>query len=359
MRICVVSYHTSPLTPAGSGKSGGMNILIANLYKYVAKLCKKSCQIDIFVYGNKKISRTKRNIRVIYLNHFDSVDFAEAIIFWHQENNYDILHTHYWLSGLIGMHIHKKINIPWVHSFHTIERFKKPVIDKSRVEVENEIARKCDYIISPTTMESYDLKQLYPKARTIPLPHGVDTERFRPSSNGHSTLLFVGRVDPIKGLDILVDAMRKIERKIELNIVGGPSKGKKNLENIKNYARDLKVNFIGRVEHEKLLTYYRNAGVVIVPSYYESFGLVGLEAMASARPVIGFNDTGLTETVGYDAGILVRRNERALAQAIVKLIDDRRLRHRMGTTGRKKAKMFDWRHIAGRYIKTYDRISKE
>ncbi|MGB3342109.1 MAG: glycosyltransferase [bacterium] len=359
MKICVVSYHTSPLTPAGSGKSGGMNILIANLYKHLAKTCGKSCEVEIFVYGNKKSCALTDNIRVIYLDQSNSRDFAEAIIYCHNRSKYDILHTHYWLSGLIGMAVRKKIHIPWIHSFHTIERFKGAIKDKSRVEVENEISRKCDFIISPTVKESFNLKRLYPGVNAMTLPHGVDTARFRPSPNGHSTLLFVGRVDPIKGLDILIDALREIGKKVQLNVIGGPSKGKKNLENIKAYAQDLEVNFIGQVKHEQLLKYYQNAGIVIIPSYYESFGLVGLEAMASARPVIGFQDTGLAETVGSDAGLLVKRNKTILAKAIVRLIDNQELRYQMGTTGRKKAHMFNWRHIANRYLRAYEEISKK
>ena len=359
MKICVVSYHTSPLTPAGSGKSGGMNILIANLYKYLAKTCKKSCEVDIFVYGNKKSCALTDNIRVIFLDQSNARDFAEAIIYHHDRSKYDILHTHYWLSGIIGMCVRKKIRIPWIHSFHTIERFKGAIKDKSRVEVENEISRKCDFIMSPTAKESFDLRRLYPGVNAITLPHGVDTARFRPSPNGHSTLLFVGRVDPIKGLDILIDALREIEEKVDLNIIGGPSKGEKNFKNIKAYAQDLKVNFIGQVMHEQLFKYYQNAGIVIIPSYYESFGLVGLEAMASARPVIGFHDTGLAETVGSDAGLLVKRNKITLAKAIVQLIDNQKLRYQMGTTGRKKAHMFNWQHIANRYLRTYEEISKK
>ncbi len=355
MKICVVSFHTSPLAPAGSGKSGGMNILIANLYKHLAK----SCKVDIYVYGDKEPQKLGKNVLIVYFKHRDFRDFAEAIIEQHHNHNYDILHTHYWLSGIIGMHIQKRIHIPWIHSFHTIERFKGVTQDKSRIEIENEIIRKCDFVMSPTYKETFDLHRLFPQTYIITIPHGVDTNRFRQSPNGHSTLLFVGRVDPIKGLDVLIDSLRLIKNRISLNIVGGPSKGEENYENMKSYAHDLKVNFIGRVKHENLAAYYQNAGIIVVPSYYESFGLVGLEAMASARPVIGFEDTGLSETIGKDAGILVKRNERNLVRAINYLFENQELRHKMGTTGRKKALNYSWQHIAERYFKTYEEIGKK
>ncbi len=355
MKICVVSFHTSPLAPAGSGKSGGMNILIANLYKHLAK----SCKVDIYVYGDKEPQKLGKNVRVVYFKHRDFRDFAEAIIEQHHNHNYDILHTHYWLSGIIGMHIQKKIHIPWIHSFHTIERFKGTAQDKSRIEIEDEIIRKCDFVMSPTNKEAFDLHHFFPKERIITVPHGVDTYRFRPSPNGHSTLLFVGRVDPIKGLDILIESLRLIKDKVNLDIVGGPSKSEEIYENIRSYARDLKVNFIGPIRHEHLAAYYRNAGIIVVPSYYESFGLVGLEAMASARPVIGFEDTGLSETVGKNAGILVKRNKQNLTRAIIHLLENQKLRHRMGTTGRKKALLFSWQNIAERYFQTYEKINKK
>ncbi len=355
MRICVVSFHTSPLAPAGSGKSGGMNILITNLYKQLATLC----EIDIYVYGDKNIKKLGKNIQVIYLKQSNFRDFAEAIIDQHHNLNYDILHTHYWLSGIIGMRIQRKLHIPWVHSFHTIERFKNSLQDNSRVAIENEIIRKCDLVMSPTNREAFDLHQFFPKARIITVPHGVDTNRFRPSPNGHSTLLFVGRVDPIKGLDVLIESLRLIKNSVNLNIVGGPSKGEKIYEDLRSYAHNLRVNFVGRVKHEHLATYYNNAGIIVIPSYYESFGLVGLEAMASARPVIGFDDTGLSETVGRNAGVLVKRNEQNLAGAIKYLLKNQKLRHKMGTTGRKKALLLSWQRIAERYYQIYEEISKE
>lgn len=353
MKICVVSFHTSPLTPAGSGKSGGMNIFINNLYKRLAKYCK----IDIYVYGNNGCVELGENIRVIYIDH-DLSDFADAILNTHISKNYDIIHTHYWLSGIIGLLIRKKINIPWLHSFHTIEMFKRTIQDKQRIEIENEIIESCDFVVSPTRKEASEIKKLFPLSRIITIPHGVDTHTFHPSTDGHRTLLFVGRVDPIKGLDLLIDAIRLYNKDVKLNIVGGPSKGEDNYENIKSYASGLRINFTGRIKHNQLIEYYSKAAMVIVPSYYESFGLVGLEAMASARPVIGFKDTGLAETVGKDAGILVERSERKLARAITHLMECPELRYNIGLTGRKKALLYDWQNIARLYCDIYEEISK-
>jgi D-inositol-3-phosphate glycosyltransferase len=354
MRICVVSYHSSPLDPVGSGTSGGMSIVIANLYMKLASWC----EVDIYVCGKKRCVSIGKNIRVYYVSCQRFDEFANTIIKNHIRRPYDLIHTHYWLSGLTALFIRKKIKIPWLHSFHTVEMFKGIVRDKTRIEIENEIIHSCDYIVSPTQREAVAIKNSFPGSHIITIPHGVDTQQFMPSPNGHAKLLFVGRVDPIKGLDILIDALRILQHDVHLDIVGGPSKDEGNYDNIKSHARNLRVNFVGTVKHEKLSECYRNASVVIVPSYYESFGLVGLEAMASARPVVGFEDTGLSETVGNDAGILVKRNIYNLRDAITHIINNHSLCYELGRKGRKKALHYDWHDIAKRYHKTYEEIIK-
>jgi D-inositol-3-phosphate glycosyltransferase len=355
MKICVISYHSSPLAAPGAGTSGGMSIVLANVYKRLAPWC----DIDIFVYGKQRHDTLAQNVHVHYLACPQLDTFAERIISIHQQRHYDLFHTHYWLSGLVGLRMKKIVKIPWLHSFHTVEIFKGIIRDTQRIEVEEEIIRSCDFIISPTHREASAIKRLYPASRVITIPHGVDTQQFTQSPNGHRTMLFVGRIEPIKGLDILVRAMRRMDRDVQLTIIGGPSKGEINYDNITSYADGLHINFLGRVGHEQLSEYYKNAGMIIVPSYYESFGLVGLEAMASARPVIGFEDTGLSETVGRDAGILVKRNEHNLAQAMNQLLDDHNLRHDLASRGWKKAQKFDWHTIAVRYYTTYEKIIKK
>ena len=355
MRIAVISYHSSPLDPVGAGKSGGMNICISHLYQALSQYC----EIDIFTCGKRGKTRVGSLINVIHLPCEDLRNFSDTIIGYHKSRRYDIMHTHYWLSGLVGLFTKNRMNIPWVHSLHTVEMLKTIKKDEMRIEVEEEIMRSCNLIISPTVKEAYEIKKMYPYVKIMTIPHGVDIQRFTPSVDGHSKLLFVGRIDPIKGLDLLIDALRFLKSDISLDVVGGASKGEHNFESIKTYAGGLPVRFLGPVEHNELKQHYQKSGILIVPSYYESFGLVALEAMASARPVIGFKDTGLAETVGEDAGILVKRNKRNLAEAISHLIGNRSLRHRLGETGRKKALNFEWNKIAGKYLKIYGEISED
>lgn len=352
MRICVVSYHASPLNPVGAGKSGGMSIVLRNLY------CRMTgfAEVDIFVRGNDQTVSLAPGVNVIYVDQNDTTSFAETLINQHAEHQYDLLHTHYWSSGIVGLLVNKTLGIPWLHTLHTVEILKTIKQDRARIGIEEEIVRACDLVVSPTHQEATALRALYSDVNVISVPHGVNTEMFVPSLDGHKNILYVGRIDPIKGLDLLVDALRILKRDTNLIVVGGPSKGQKNYDAIKTYGRDLSIDFAGPVQHEGLVRYYRETAMVVVPSYYESFGLVGLEAMASARPVVGFSHTGLQETVGDDAGILVKMGARNLAQAIKTLLENHELRQKLGNWGRHKALSYDWSNIARRYQGIYEKV---
>ncbi len=354
MRICVVSYHSSPLEPIGAGSSGGMNVFTSNLYARLARFC----TVDIFTYGKSARVTFHDNVNIYYIDKKNLVEFADEVMQHHVLLRYDIIHTHYWLSGIIGLHLKKAAKIPWVHTFHTIETFKTIKKNKVRIEIEEEIMRSCDIILSPTTKEKRALATHTPRAQVIAIPHGVDTTRFTARVDGSSNLLYVGRIDPIKGLELLIDALRLLNNNLRLDIVGGPSQKQGDLESIKSYAKGLRISFTGPVSHDELTHYYEHAAMVILPSYYESFGLVALEAMASARPVIGFEDTGLSETVGNRAGILVERNTRELARAIAFLISNKTTRYDLGNHGSKVVKNYDWSRIARVYLKTYEEIAK-
>jgi|GEM_PF-1069720 len=355
MRICIVSYHSSPLEPVGAGKSGGMSIVIRSLYQRLAYVA----DVDIFVRGEERTIDMGPRVRVIGVARGDTHGFAETIINYNAINRYDIMHTHYWLSGIIGLHLKRLLDIPWLHTLHTVEVLKTVRRDKTRIDIEEEIVRACDLVVSPTHQEAAAISSLYPDINVLAIPHGVDTKQFAPSQNGHKNILFVGRIDPIKGIHLLIDALRHVRHDVRLTVVGGPSKGLSNLDDIKNYAAGMPVDFVGQVNHEFLAPYYSKASMLVVPSYYESFGLVGLEAMASARPVVGFAHTGLQETVSNDSGLLVRMNVRNLSRAIDRLARDSQLRYRLGKNGRKKAKMYDWSVIAQKYRRLYEKIIED
>lgn len=354
LSIAVVSYHSSPLDPPGSGKSGGMSICISQLYRELSRFC----EIDIFTCGEHHVEFLNPNLRVVHLPCENIEKFSDTCIHYYLRRRYDVLHTHYWLSGMVGLSMLRRISVPWVHTLHTVEMLKSNGRDRLRIEIEDEIMRSCDLVISPTEREAFALTERLPGASVAVIPHGVNVRQFTPSQNGHTRLLFVGRIDPIKGLDVLVDALRIAGGDIRLDIVGGASKGIDNLENLRAYAEGLPVHFHGTVRHEEIATYYQNSSILVVPSYYESFGLVALEAMASARPVVGFRDTGLAETVGNDAGILVERNARNLGQALTYLLERHDQCRRLGLRGRRKAEDYAWGGIAKKYERVYEEICK-
>lgn len=332
-----------------------MSICISQLYRELSRYC----EIDIFTCGKNHVERLNPNLRVIYLPCENIARFSDTCIEYFLRRRYTVLHTHYWLSGMVGLQMRKRVPLPWIHTLHTVEMLKTIKKDRTRIEIEEEIVRNCDMVISPTEREAFAIRERHRETRVLVIPHGVDIKQFRPSPNGHARLLFVGRIDPIKGLDVLIDALRMIKQDIRLDIVGGPSKDKGNLESVKAYAENLPVHFHGAVKHGALASYYRNASILVVPSYYESFGLVALEAMASARPVIGFDDTGLSETVGSDAGILVERNKKNLGAALSYLINGHDACFELGMNGRRKAEGFAWEIIASKYRRTYGAIGKD
>jgi D-inositol-3-phosphate glycosyltransferase len=354
MKLCVISYHTSPLASPGAGTSGGMNVFIARLYEKLLPFAR----IDIFIRGSHRIVHHKDRMRIIQIPHHDLNTFADHILHYHEQISYDLIHSHYWLSGLIARTLRRHVAVPWIHSFHTIEHLKKITADPDRIEAEHDLMRSCDFIISPTFHEQVELHKIHPMARIIVIPHGVDTRTFTPSPNGHKRLLFVGRITRIKGLNVLIDALRFLEHDTQLTVVGGPAQDKQTYEGIKTYSRGLPVHFAGTVPHETLSACYRSASIVIIPSFYESFGLVALEAMSSARPVIAFNDTGLKEIIGNNAGVLIRRNERTLARTIKRMLQDENIVIDLGEKGRMKAMHFDWSYISLRYRMTYEKIIK-
>jgi D-inositol-3-phosphate glycosyltransferase len=357
MRIGVVSYHASPMGRVGAGTSGGMSVVIRSLYGHLAR----AADIDIFTRGDGRIIEPGPRMRLIQIPEDDSARFAAMVCTHHRERPYDLLHTHYWSSGIVGLHARRAFRIPWLHTLHTVEFLKTIRRDKARIEIEEEIMRACDLVVSPTRREAAAIRAQYPAVRVITIPHGVDTRRFTPTRNGHRNILFVGRIEPIKGIHFLVDALRLIKSDATLTLVGGPSKGSATLEGIRTYAAGLpiRVEFAGPVAHDRLAGFYNRAAMLAVPSHYESFGLVGLEAMASARPVVGFSHTGLQETVGPDAGILVNMGVASLARAIETLLLDHDLRGRLGRRGVRKALAFDWSRIARVYQGVYERIIED
>ncbi|HEX2267249.1 MAG TPA: glycosyltransferase, partial [Actinomycetota bacterium] len=289
---------------------------------------------------------------------------------------YDVVHSHYWLSGWVGSHAKEIWGAPHVASFHTLGKVKNaatPAGDHAeprvRLKGEQRVVRRADRILAPTTTEARHLVELYgadPGQIRIVAP-GVDGQIFAPvpkedartglGLDDRRLLLFVGRLQPHKGPDVAIrafaDAIRRdrdVMQRVVLWLVGGPSGPERSGEAARLRALAFalgvadRISIIGPQPHWKLATYYSAAEAVVVPSRSESFGLTALEAQACGTPVVAADSTGLRHVVkDGETGFLVANwDPRRYAQRILSLLTDTRLARRMAEAGPRHAGRFSW-----------------
>jgi len=338
MKICALSFHCCPLSPIGSDGVGGMNVYLKELSTALA--CDPSTEIDIFTrdqnLGIDRIKRQMPNVRVIHLpagpeyfvdrkSLYDYLpEFMENLkeFICKEKKSYDVIYTHYWLSGLAGEYLKHCFNIPLVHTYHTLAFLKNRVSSEPehryRLLAERHLSFAADLIISSSFEEKKNLmgeygvsalkiKVIYPgvnhnlfylsKAKTVYLESGF--------SEDNKILLYVGRVEPIKGLMTIIEALTllnksrdPLSKKLRLLVIGGGKKSSELSYNheairvkaaVETFGLAEKVVFLGSKEQKALKSYYSAADTLIVPSLYESFGLVVVEALACGTPVLVSN----------------------------------------------------------------------
>jgi D-inositol-3-phosphate glycosyltransferase len=299
------------------------------------------------------------------------------------------VHGHYWLSGLVAHQLRQMWNVPTVQMFHTLGELKNSVAkaerDKevgARILGEREVMQWSDRIIAATPLEREQMVSLYgadPGKITV-IPAGVDTELFHPRDRAEvrrelglpdldtPILLFVGRIERLKGLDTLLESVAVVSRfcsgkDLKVLIVGGGGQSEEEnaeLHRIVQLHRDLnleeQVEFVGSKPQEMLPLYYSAADITIMPSHYESFGLVAVESMASGTPVIASNVGGLSFTVkdGETGYLVPEENHFALAEQVHTLLKNPDLRLRMGEQAAQHALQYSWRNIASQIAEVYD-----
>jgi D-inositol-3-phosphate glycosyltransferase len=305
---------------------------------------------------------------------------------------YDLIHSHYWMSGLAAIELEMKWGIPIVHMFHTLGVMKNRVAQSSdeiegdyRIDGERKVLSMADRIIVATPAEYAQLQWLYHAdvSKIIIIPPGVDVGRFYPISSDEAKeyigvppcgrmLLFVGRIEPLKGLNVLIEAIGIMHQKERLKenpfclaIIGGEpdeSTEQTNIEmsRIKSLSEQqgLKdfVFFLGKQSQDSLPYYYSAAEAVVLPSQYESFGMVALEAMACGVPVVASQIGGLAYLVqdgvtGYTVPV---DDPTELANRLSSLLLDPSLRERMGSQAVKVAQDYAWDKIAKKLISVYE-----
>lgn len=402
-RVAVISLHTSPRDQPGSGDSGGMNVYVLEVAR---RLAEQGIGVDIFTRrseagapevdeigpGNRLIqvragprSRVaKKDLPGLLQPFLDGVieaAAAHADSLPHKHSPYDVVHSHYWLSGWVGSRTKEIWGAPHVTTFHTLGRVKNDVLPpgdrrepRIRLAEERRVIQAADRILAPTALEAEDLVSMYgaDRERIRVVPPGVDGSVFVPRRrrealrslrlHGARLVLFVGRLQPFKGPDIAIGAFAEALRRdpaltsdLMLAVVGGPTERPSRGDEVSKLM-DLaasagvgdRVLFFPPQPHRRLVDFYSAAEVVLVPSRTESFGLVALEAQACGTPVIASYAGGLRDVVAHgETGFLVPgREPGGFAEAILSILAEPALAGRLSRAAVVRAGRFSWDRTA-------------
>jgi D-inositol-3-phosphate glycosyltransferase len=386
----VLSLHTSPLAQPGTGDSGGMNVYVREL---VASLAQAGVHSTVYVRRWRDdlpdIVDVEPGFRVVHVpagptdlakEHLtEVVDEYTAGVRAHLRADGDAqaIHANYWLSGVSGHRLKHELDLPLVSTFHTLARVKAVTGDvepERRVAAETAVVGCSDAILASCTAEAEQLVQLYdaPPERVEIVPPGVDHAFFSPGDRRGArdalglgeqpVLLFVGRIQPLKGLTVAIESLALLaDDTASLIVVGGPSgaEGDDELGRARRIVDELglhgRVRFVDPQPHHLLSTYYRAADLAIVPSRSESFGLVALEAAACGTPVVAAAVGGLTTIVDHGVtGLLVEdRSARDFAEACRSILTEPRLAGEMSRAASERARGFTWSVTAARLRRLY------
>jgi len=393
MRIAELSVHGCPLGSLGTRDTGGMNVYVREISR---ELGKWGITVDVFTRahnsGEPEIIPLGEKTRLIHLAAGEPGDIPKEEIYHHipelvsnfryfQEREgikYDLIHSHYWLSAYAAQQLKPVLGICQVTTFHTLGAVKNRARPAERepelrINTEIETAGASDRLIAFTEEERDDLINIYGAnpGRVLVIPGGVDTNLFHPGDKlkarrelglgDEKILLFAGRIEPIKGIDILLRAVASLgnSRQLRLLIVGGDLEGNEEVLRLRSLAGELgigdRVIFWGTVTQEKMPLFYNAANVCIVPSLHESFCLVALEAMACGTPVVASRVGGLMTTIkDGETGFLVgERSPEAFSGRLELLLNNERLEQAMGSAGRAAAMRYPWSTITGQVLGVY------
>ena len=398
MKIAMLSIHSCPLGKLGEENTGGMSVYVRELAR---ELGKRGHWVDVFTRAHEpmhdQILTLGRNARLIHLQAGEEERIPKLAIYDHLKEfahnlenvrksegvEYDIIHSHYWLSGWTGQCMQKRWGIPHIISFHTLGAVKNAVgIGEKepmlRIQSEEELVKNCQQIIVSTSLGRDELIHFYgaPPSRIHIIPCGVNLDLFQPidkerarrrlNLNGEDILLFVGRIVPIKGLDRLLVAMSYIngKRPIKLLVIGGDEQSFTPRENLRNLTKELgisdHVTFFGFVDHEELPWFYSAADVCVIPSFHESFGLVALESLACGTPVVA-TKVGAMESViwsGHTGYVVDDNTPVLLASKIVRFLSEVSEISKPIDVIRASVLQFSWSHVAEAIEREYTSVIK-
>ncbi len=407
MNIAMISYHTCPLAVLGGKNTGGMNVYVRELTRFLGRI---GIHVDVFTRSMDEhvpqvlhdLGYFNRVVHVpagpeVYLQKQDLTEhidaFADGIMAFGEKKGitYDLVHCHYWMSGIAGMILKQEWQVPMLQMFHTLGLMKQRVGQtpeeregEERIEGEKAVMAAADRIIAATEAERSQLELLYGinHQKVTIIPPGVDTHHFYPIppeeakeaigiNPNERMALFVGRIEPLKGVDTLLRAMAIVKRTCKqfvcphyLVIIGGdpeghPERDTGEMGRLQELARSLGLDeialFLGKRGQNTLPYYYSAAEVVVMPSHYESFGMVALEAMACGTPVIASRVGGLGYLVkeGETGYTIPAQDPKALAEKLRLLFVDHTLRNRLGAQAVVYAQRFRWEAITDEIAAVY------
>jgi D-inositol-3-phosphate glycosyltransferase len=397
LKIAVLSTHTCPLAPLGGWETGGMNVYVRELGRALAI---RGTSIDIFTRRQSSdvadVVEYAPGARVIHIDagphrHVDKYDildylpdFACGIQRFRALTgaSYDLIHSHYWLSGRLGELFADRWGVPLVSTFHTLAQLKNRVAEsvaereqQVRYDIERRTMAASDRIVALTDVDRQQMLRHYGSQAPIAvIPGGVDLERFAPQPRvaarnalgldvSRKVLLFVGRIQRLKGLEVLLRAFARIvDLDAQMLIVGGrpgTTHESREIARLQHLAAKLGVadrtRFVGAVAHADLPLYYAAADVTVMPSSYESFGLVAVESLACGTPVIATRVGGLTSIVhDGETGLLVPwRDGDLFAERLRRVLVEPGLLARLSANARESVMGYGWDRIAEEHLALY------
>ena len=413
MNIAMLSYHTCPLATLGGKDTGGMNVYVAELTR---ELGREGIHVDVFTRSqDEHVPHVMHNLgygnRVVHIPagpehplpkpelamHLPT--FAAEIIQWAADKgiHYDLIHSHYWMSGVAAAILKESWKVPVLQMFHTLGLMKNRIAQSPaeiegeyRINGERQVMHDVERIVAATQAEVGQLQLLYnvPREKISIIPPGVDIGRFYPIPVDEAKevigegkcprlLLFVGRIEPLKGIDTLIRALANLRQNgamehecYSLAIIGGepdapPEDMSAEMARLKTLCRELGLDdlvvFLGKRSQDTLPYYYSASEILIMPSHYESFGMVALEAMACGTPVVASQVGGLAFLVqdGITGYVVPGGDAEALAKTLEKLMKDPALRERLGKQAAEYASFYSWEKIAVRVKTVYEEILEE
>lgn len=396
MRIAMISEHASPLAVLGGADAGGQNVYVGAL---AAALAARGHHVDVYTRRDAPdlpvTAELCAGVTVVHVPagpakpipkdelpaHMPA--FSRWLLrAWSGDRRPDIAHAHFWMSGTATVPAAKGLAIPMVQTFHALGSVKRRYQGEAdtsppqRIRQESALGRWADLVIATCSDEVNELSSLgVPADRIRIVPCGVDIGRFTPDGavwpkNGRYRLLSLGRMVERKGIDTVIRALPELPE-AELQIAGGPPSERlgddPEARRLSAVADELgvsdRVSMLGSVQHDEVPALIRSADTVVTTPWYEPFGIVPLEAMSCARPVLGSAVGGLLDSIADgETGLLVPpRDPAAVAEAAGRLLADETLRHRLGRNGRLRAESrFDWTQVASQvedaYIEVADRV---